>query len=211
MYSSGDTVDRGHGRRQVESEWDKLKAAALAYCARRPELRDINVGLFFRGPVPPRKQHGDFIKEVADFISAHRHELRSEETEYWPPVISTLLMVEYVQVLYLRVDQYATWYSNLIGGFVATAATSAIPGIVAAKSAKNFRPADELWLAVQCSPRISEMFLPIEANEFVMMPPLDGCRFSQIFVLTLAIYQWKAVEGWRKLTAEPEQIAKGAS
>jgi hypothetical protein len=38
MYTSTDTVDGDHRRRQVESEWDKLHAAARAFCSMRPEL-----------------------------------------------------------------------------------------------------------------------------------------------------------------------------
>jgi hypothetical protein len=205
MYSSSDTVDGGHRRRQVESEWDKLQAAARAHCTTRPELRDINVGLYFRGPVPPRRQHIDFIKEVADFIAAHRHELRSEDLDYWPPTISTPLMVEYLQVLYLRVDRYAVWHSNLTASFVATPATSTVADIVADKSTRNFWLADELWLAIQCGTRISETLLPIGSNDFNMVPALDGFRFSRVFALTyLGVYQWKAGEGWRKLTGEAD-------
>ena len=112
MYSSADTVAGGHRRRQVESEWDKLLAAARAYCSTRPELHDINVRLRFSGPVPSRRLHLDFIKEVADFIAAHRHELGSWDVDYWPPIIATPLMVEYLQVLSLRVDRYAVWQSH---------------------------------------------------------------------------------------------------
>jgi hypothetical protein len=67
MYTSTDTVDGDHRRRQVESEWDKLHAAARAFCSMRPELNDINVGLMFSGRVPPRRLHADFIKEVVSF------------------------------------------------------------------------------------------------------------------------------------------------
>ena len=42
--------------------------------------------------------------------------------------------------------------------------------------------------------------------------PLDGFRFSRVFVLTfLGVFQWKVGEGWRKLAGEPEQLAKAAS
>jgi hypothetical protein len=212
MYSSTDTVDGGHRRRQVESEWDKLQAAARVYCSTRPELHNINVGLMFSGPIPPRRLHVDFIKEVTDFIAAHRHELRSEDVDYWPPIISTPLMVEYLQVLYLRVDQYAVWHSNLTAGFVATPATSTVPDIVADKSNRNFQPADELWLAIQCSPRISETLLPIGSDDFDMVPALDGFRFSRVFVLTyLGVYQWKVGEGWRKLTGDLDRQFSGAA
>jgi hypothetical protein len=206
MYRSADIVDGGHGRRQVESEWDKLQAASQTYCATRPELRDINVILMLSGSVPPRWQHLDFIKEVADFITAHRHELGSQDVKFWPPTISTPLMVKYLRLLCLRVDRFAVWTSSLTAGFVATPATSTVADIVAEKSAKNFRPVDELWLAIQCSTRISETLLPIEANDFDMIQALDGFRFSRIFVLTyLGVYQWKAGEGWRKLTGEADQ------
>jgi hypothetical protein len=210
MYSSSDTLDGGHRRRQVESEWDKLQAAAQAFCSARPELHDINVGLMFSGSVPPRRLHADFIKEVAEFIAAHLHELRSEDVDYWPPTISTPLMVEYLQVLYLRVDRYAVWYSNLAAGFVATPTTSTVADIVALKSTKTFRQTDELWLAIQCSTRISETLLPIGPDDFDMVPTLDGFRFSRVFVLTyLSVYQWKAGGRWRKLTGEPDEQFSG--
>ena len=212
MYSSTDTVAGGRRRRQVESEWDKLLAATRAYCSTRSELQDINVGLTFSGPVPPRRLHVDFIKEIADFVAAHRHELGSRDVDYWPPNISTPLMVEYLQVLCLRVDRHAVWHSNLTAGFVATPATCTVADIVAEKSAKNFRPADELWLAIQCSTRISETLLPIGVDDFDMVPPLNGFRFSRVFVLTyVGVYQWKEGEGWRQLTGEPELLAKAAS
>jgi hypothetical protein len=179
-------------------------------CDRLRRHTVLRVG--FSGAIPPRRQHVEFIKEVADFIVAHRHELGSEDVDYWPPTISTPLMLKYLQVLYLRVDQYPTWHCNLAAGFVATPATSTLADIVADKSAKKFRPADELWLAIQCSARISETLLPIETNDFDMVPALDGFRFSRVFVLTyLGVYQWKVGEGWRKLTGEPDYLTKAAS
>jgi hypothetical protein len=206
MYSSTDTVDGRLGRRQVESEWDKLRSAAQAFCKTRPDLRDINIILMFSGPVPPRRQHIDFIKEIAAFVATQRHALRSEEIEYWPQDFSTPLMATYLQMLCIRVDRFAGWSSNLTAGFVATPATSTIADIVSDKSAKQFRPVDELWLAIQCSTRISELLLPIGSNDFDMVPSLDGFRFARVFIWTLlGVYQWKIGEGWRKLTGEPDQ------
>jgi hypothetical protein len=169
MYSSTDTVDGRYERRQVEGEWDKLRSAARAFCATRPDLRDINIILFFCGALPPQPQHIAFIEEIAAFVAIHRHELRleehaprSKEIEYWPQNFSTPLMAAYLQMLCIRVDRFADWTSNITAGFVATPATSTIAEIVADKSAKQFQPVDEVWLAIQCSTRISEMLLPIE-------------------------------------------------
>jgi hypothetical protein len=61
MYRSGATVDGGMERRSVESEWDVLQRAADTFRGERPELSDINVGLMFSGPVPPRRQHAEFV------------------------------------------------------------------------------------------------------------------------------------------------------
>src|SRR4051812_22385005 len=68
MYRSGATVDDGTGRRQVESEWELLKAASDRYRSEHPELHGINVGLMFAASVPPRKQHAEFMAEVAAFV-----------------------------------------------------------------------------------------------------------------------------------------------
>jgi hypothetical protein len=53
MYRSGDTVEDGMGRRQVENEWELLKAAADRFRDENPELRDINAGLMFAASVVP--------------------------------------------------------------------------------------------------------------------------------------------------------------
>jgi hypothetical protein len=67
IYSSADVVDGGYARRQVESEWDKLRLASQSFCTTHPDLRDINVNLIFAGPVPPQRQHADFLEEIAVF------------------------------------------------------------------------------------------------------------------------------------------------
>jgi hypothetical protein len=54
MYQSGATVEDGRGRRQVESEWDRLKAAAdpVAYRMYLPKdgLRMARGGTRPKGP-----------------------------------------------------------------------------------------------------------------------------------------------------------------
>ena len=159
----------------------------------------------FSGPVPPLRLHVDFIKEIADFVAAHRHELGSRDVAYWRPIIATPLMVEYLQVLYLRVDRVCRMAFQSHRRLRGDAGYLHGRGYCGQKDAKNFRPADELWLAIQCSTRISETLLPIGANDFDMVLPLAGFRFSRVFVLTfLGLFQWKAAEGWRKLTGEPD-------
>lgn len=206
IYQSGATVDGGTERRKVESEWDILQQASEGFRAARTELRDINVGLMFSGPVPPRKHHAEFMEEIATFIRDCVADLTSQDTTFWPPSFSSPLMRGYLRTLYLRVDQYAVWHSNLAGGFVARP-DGTIADIVAAKSAKNFRAADELWLVVQSSQRISEMMLDISGVEdFESVPNLEPYLFSRVFVLAFTgTYEWQRDFGWRKLTGNSIQ------
>src|SRR5260370_4856578 len=89
----------------------------------------------------------------------------------------------YLRSLYLRVDEYAEWHSNIAGGYVARP-DGTIAAIAAEKSTKRFRPADELWLVIQCGTRISEMMLDIlGVEDFSSVPSLDPFTFSRVFVL----------------------------
>jgi hypothetical protein len=203
MYRSGATVEGGMERRQVESEWDILQRESEIFRDQRPELAKINVGLMFRGAVPPRKRHGEFMMEIAAFVREHAAELMAEDRVYWPQDFSTRLMREYLSALYLRIDEFAVWHSNLAGGFVARP-DATIAEIVAEKSSKTFRPTDELWLVIQASTRISEMVLDIMGVEdFASVPSLEPYRFSRVFLLAYTgAYEWRRGVGWRKLTGD---------
>ena len=96
MYQSGDKLEDGGGRRQVESEWERLKAATDALRRDRPALSDIHVGLMFRASVPPRRQHPAFLEEIAAFVSAHAREITYLGLECLPPSFSTPLMKTYL-------------------------------------------------------------------------------------------------------------------
>ncbi len=200
------TVDGGTGRRKVESEWDILQRASETFRSERPELRNINVGLMFSGPVPSRRQHVEFMEEIAAFIRDHAADLTSKDKTYWPPDFSSILMRAYLRSLYLRVDEYAVWHSKIAGRYVAMP-DGTIAAIAAEKSTKRFRPADELWLVIQCGTRISEMMLDIlGVEDFSSVPSLDPFTFSRVFVLAFTgAYEWQRGAGWRKLTGEDIQ------
>jgi hypothetical protein len=206
MYRSGDTIDGGTGRRQVENEWELLKGASDRFRSDHPELHDINVGLMFSGPVPPRRQHPAFIDEIAAFIRAHANELSSDDVTFWPQTFTAPMMRSFLRTLYLRKGPYAEWYSNLAAGYVARP-NQTIAAIVAEKSSKNFRPADELWLAIHCGTRISETMLDIMGVEdFGSVPSLEPYIFSRVFVLAYTgAYEWQRGSGWRRLTGENSQ------
>ena len=112
-------------------------------------------------------------------------------------------MRNHLQALYLRVCPYAIWYSSLAAGFVAMPNFS-VEGIVAEKSRKEYRPSDELWLAIQSSTNISEMVITLDGvADFANVPPLDGYCFERVFVLAFdGIFQWKRAAGWSKLTGQ---------
>jgi hypothetical protein len=206
MYRSGETVEGGSERRQAEAEWPKLLAASDAFRSARPELGDVNVGFMWKGPVPPRRLHAEFMEEVAAFTRAHRDELKSSDIDYWPQDFSTTLLREYLQTIYLRIDRHAVWYTSLAAGFVALPETSTIAEIVAEKSRKRFRPADELWLVIQSGTLISEMLLDINgAEDYGTVRGLEDSQFSRVFALAFTgSYQWKRGDIWRKLTGRAD-------
>jgi hypothetical protein len=203
MYRSGDVIEDGTGRRQVENEWELLKAAADGYREAHPEFRDINVGLMFAAPVPPRRQHTEFIAEIVAFASEHADKLSSEDLTFWPPSFTSPLMRQFLRTLYLRHDQYAEWYSSVAFGYVARPG-QIIADIVAEKSSKKFRPADEQWLVIQCGARISEMVLDLTSiNDFASVPSLAGSAFSRVILLgNTGAYEWQRASGWRRLTGQ---------
>jgi hypothetical protein len=211
-YRSGATVGGSTELRVVESEWERFKAASDEFRAKHADLRDVNVGLMFKTIVPPRRQHATFLAEVASFVRERAAMLSSADRTYWPQDFASPLMREYVSTLYLRVDRYAEWHSNLAGGYVARP-DETISAIVAEKSAKKFCPADELWLAVECGTRISEMMLDLMGVEdFEAVPSLEPYAFARVFVLAYTgAYEWRRGAGWRKLGGESSEDQRTSS
>lgn len=203
MYRSGDKVEDGTGRRLVENEWELLKATADAFREAKPKFRDISVGLMFAGPVPPKRQHTEFITEIAAFAGEHAGELSSENLTFWPHNFTSPLMRQFLRTLFLSHDQYAEWYSSVAFGYVARPG-QIIANVVAEKSGKKFHPADEQWLVIQCGARISEMVFDLTGvSDFTSVPSLDGSAFSRVIVLaSTGAYEWRRTSGWRQLTGE---------
>ena len=160
----------------------------------------------FRCMVPPRRQHPAFIDEIAAFIRVHANELSSDDVTFWPQTFTSPMMRSFLRTLYLRKGPYAEWYSNLAAGYVARP-NQTIAAIVAEKSSKNFCPADELWLAIQCGTRISEAMLDImDVEDFGSVPSLEPYTFSRVFVLAYTgAYEWQRGARWRRLTGENSQ------
>jgi hypothetical protein len=136
--------------------------------------------LTFSGDLPVRRQQNDFIAEIARFIRDRRDELGSEDRVFMSWEFSSPLMRDHLHGLHLRVCPYAVWYPSLAAGFVGMP-DSLISQTVAAKSKKQYRQADELWLAIQSSTKISELLLTLDGvADFERVPSLDGFRFSQV-------------------------------
>ena len=205
-YRSGDTVEDGTPRRAAEAEWEKLKRSAEIFRSQRAELGDINVGLMFKDSVPARGERNAFLEEIAGFVRGHTAEIAEQDREYWPQAFLSPLMQTYLRTLYLRRDRYPEWYTNLTAGYIARPGPT-IAEIVAEKSQKQFRPVDELWLAIQCGVRISEMMLDLTGvADFDAVPNLSPFVFSRVFVLAYTgIYEWSRGGSWQKLAGESIQ------
>jgi len=204
-FQSGDTTADGVELRKVEGEWQKFEAASEEFRQARPYLHELNVGLFFKDSLPPRRDYAAFMEEIGTFAQARSAALGSEGRDYWARDFASPLLRRYLRTLHLRPGKYPEWFSNFSGGGWIGAPDGALTAIVAKKGAKPYRPTDELWLAIQCNPRTSEMMIPIEGvADFGHVAGLEAALcascFSRVFVLTYGgAFEWNKLDGWRKL------------
>jgi hypothetical protein len=200
-FQSNAPMDGKLGRRQVESEWERLKSAIEKFRGTRVELRDLNVGLMFKGAGPPRADHQAFMEEVAVFALAQAAELTDQDIDFWPPAFTSPLMIKFLQTVYLRRCQYACWYSSIAAGWVGLP-DSTLTQIIREKAGRPFRLADETWLAVQSTTRISELLVPLNgAADFEEIPGLTSALkaspFARVFVFGPGgLFQWSQATGW---------------
>jgi hypothetical protein len=170
-------------------------------------MRDISVGLMFKGRLPPARLHPAFLEEIAAFGLARAHQIgTSSSTTYWPPSFSTDLMRGSLRSLILRRNSHAEWYSDLSAGWVPFPDFN-IADIVTDKSRTQFRPAKELWLVIECGPHISETMLNLfGVEDFKRVPSFEHYQFERVIVLAYnGAYQWERREGWRRLTGEDRE------
>lgn len=200
-FQSNTPMDGKLGRRQVESEWERLDKAIEVFRQARPELRDLNVGLMFYGAGPPRAEHQAFMEEVAEFAFGRMAALTDQDVKLWPPAFTSPLMTKYLRTVFLRRCNYAVWYSNIAAGSIGFP-DSMLVQIVEDKAARPFRATDELWFAIQSTTRVSELLMPLNgAADFEAIPGLeDALRsspFSRVFVFGPGgLFQWSTSTGW---------------
>ena len=204
-FQSGTRTDDGVALRQGEGEWQKLEAASRDLRNARSYLDDVHAGLFFKASMPPRSAYAAFMEEIASFVRERAAELGPKGRDYWPRDFASPLMREYLRCLHLRRGQYPEWFSNISHGGWIGGPDAALTAIVTKKASKEYRPTDELWLAIQCNPRTSEMMMPIEGvADFGYVAGLEEALrascFSRVFVLTYrGTFAWNEAEGWRLL------------
>ena len=205
-FQSGTMTDDGVDLRKVEGEWLKFEAASVDFRRARSCLHDLNVGLIFKGSMPPRRDYLRFMEEIATFAEDRSAEVGSEGRDFWAHDFASALMRQYVRTLHLRPGKYPEWFSNVSGSGWIGAPDGALTKIVTKKAGKQYRPTDQLWLAIQCNPRASEMMMPLEGTadfSYVdgLQTALCASPFLRVFVLTYGggIFEWSRAEHWRKL------------
>lgn len=199
MYQSGRTV-AGVPKRAVEAEWEALEGASQIFQNEHSELAGIYILFRFKDSVPPRRERGNFFCEILEFIRERGQTIAGEYVDFWCHEFTSPLMIKYLQAIVLRRGERGMWDSNITAGFVDRPAET-ISRIVAEKSAKAYRPADELWLVIQRSHRPSEMVLPVNgASEFDaslnLQKSLKDSPFSRVYAFTaMGLFQWDRNDG----------------
>jgi len=204
-YQSGRTV-AGVQKRAVEAVWDELEDASRKFRTENADLHGICVLFRFDGMVPPKNKHARFLEEIQGFVQSIHHRIGIEYVDFWGPDFTSPLMKQYLQAVVVRKCNRGEWDSNLTAGFVDPPA-GAIVRIVAEKSAKTYRSADELWLVIRDSHRPSEMVLAISgASELNANPDLQknlaAGLFSRVYAFTaMGLFGWDRSGGTWKLSA----------
>jgi len=204
-YQSRARTDDGVALRQAEGEWQKFEAASQELRKARSYLGDVCVGFFFKASMPPRSAYAAFMEEIASFVCERAAELKPKGRDYWPCDFTSPLMGEYLRCLHLRRGEYSEWFSNFSHGSWIGGPDDALTAIIEQKARKQYRPTDELWLAIQCNARTSEMMMPIEGvADFGYVDELEdelrASCFSRVFVLTHGgTFAWNKAEGWKLL------------
>ena len=208
-FQSGTRTDDGVDLRKVEAEWQKFEVLSQEFRQARPLFEQLDVGLFFKGSMPPRRDYAAFMEEISGFAQVHCAELGLKGMDYRANAFSSPLMTRYLNTLHLKPSKYPQWFSNVSGGGWVGAPDAALTDIVCRKAKKEYRQTDELWLAIQCNPRTSEMMLPLEgAADFNYVPGLEAALFasgfSKVFVVTYGggTFEWDNADSWRKMVVK---------
>jgi hypothetical protein len=217
-YQSGGTVVRAGRRRverrAVESEWERLKTYSKEFQEKHPDLNDIYILFRFKSIVPPQEEYDLFLEEILRFVRSRQEAVSAEYVEFGMADFPSPLMKKYlkpIRGITLRRGERGELDSNITAGYVDSHPASTISKIVSKKAekAKEYRKADELWLAIGQSGQLSEMVLPINgACDFDASPDLQesllSSPFSRVYVFTaMGLFRWDKREGnWQLNTGK---------
>ena len=199
MCQSGMTV-AGLPKRAIEAEWEEFEEASYVFQREHTELTSVYILFRFKGAVPPGRERDTFFSEVLEFVRSTGHRVGNEYADFWRGEITSPLMNKYLKDIVVRRCERGEWDSNMTAGFIVAPAET-ISRIVAEKSAKHYRPTDELWLVIERSHRPSEMLLATNgASELNASPGLQeslaASLFSTVYAFTaMGLLQWHRSNG----------------
>lgn len=192
MYQSGRKV-ADLPKRAIEAEWEEFETSSQIFQRENTELTNVYILFRFKDAIPPRRERSVFFREVLEFV--RRTQINDEYVDFWRGEITSSLMSKYLKDIVLRRCEHGHWDSNITAGFIAVPAET-ISRIVTEKSAKQYRPADELWLVIEGSHRPSEMILAIRGVSELNASPdllenLTESPFSRIYAFTaMGLFRW---------------------
>jgi hypothetical protein len=207
MYESGEIV-AGTPKRAIEARWEGFEISSQIFQKEYPELHGIYILFRFKDRIPAVREREMFFCEVLQFVRRVEHSVADEYAHFWRHEITLALMSKYLKDIVLRQCGRSESDSNTTAGFIA-APSGSISRTVAEKSKKEYRPADELWLAIQRSHRPSETILAgndvfeLNANAD-LQNSLTVSPFSRVYVFTaMGLFQWdRNIGEWSRLDGE---------
>jgi hypothetical protein len=157
--------------------------------------------------MPPEREYEAFLEEIRDFIGLRLGQLGNYCTCFWRNEFASPLIKKYIDTIVVKRSERSEWDANVTSGFL-DKPVDTISKIVKRKSRKltTYRRADEYWLVIDNSHRVSEKALPIAGiAEFRtsrnLETSLKQTGFSRVYAYTaMGWLQWDIIGDWQEVS-----------
>ncbi len=200
---------KGHMRRAIEEEWDRLQKLIMSDVNKHNELQETYGWLRFKElNLPTRREYKDFIDELILFSLEM---LRSNKKEASPSNKYKTLVYYLAEIHVEKVNCYITWDWNYTAGSVGLSEKELIDtvkGKLEKVSNYKLKPFDKLWLVIVSGFQISQSMgvrLTNKLNTFEQCNAfLKQSGYNNIYIYQYVFdvaYKFKK-EGWIKIGKE---------
>lgn len=204
-YHASTASKRGHSRRLVEQEWERLRRELMRRVDEAPTLREVHATLMFKDlHLPSRQEYQTFIGQLIGCATKNEASLPTSVTDFG----AFTLLSAYLKELRLKHTRCSmSWDWNHNTAWLGTD-SSAFVNCVASKVRNNYdrEGLSDLWLLIVSGPHSSQAMGVDLQHSLRSISGLDdllrGSGFAKVYVFQYMFdvaYGWP---GWKKIGVE---------